>query len=127
MQQIAVVTRMAADLSMPVEVIPCPTMREADGLALSSRNVYLTSEQRGRARTLSQALFEMQREVSSGVCDVATLEQRAAQRVDCDRLEYLAIVDSNSLEPVGTVDRPCRVLAVAHYGSTRLLDNVEVG
>ena len=126
-QQLAVIRRMVHDLALPVRVVGCPLIRDEDGLALSSRNVYLTPEQRLRARTLSQALFALQRDVAEGTRDVATLERRAAERVDSDQLEYLAVVDMETLEPVARVNETCRVVAVARYGSTRLLDNVEVG
>jgi len=126
-QQLAVIRRMVADLALPVRVVGCPLIRDDDGLALSSRNVYLTPAQRTRARTLSQALFALQRDVAEGLDDVSVLERRAAERVDSDQLEYLSVVDADTLEPVERVYRPCRALAVAHYGSTRLLDNVEVG
>ena len=126
-QQLAVIRRMVADLALPVRVVGCPLIRDDDGLALSSRNVYLTAAQRTRARTLSQALFAMQRDVEEGIDEVSVLERRAAERVECDRLEYLRIVDPRTLEPVDRVSATCRVLAVAHYGSTRLLDNLEVG
>jgi pantoate--beta-alanine ligase len=126
-QQLAVIRRMVHDLALPVRVVGCPLIRDEDGLALSSRNVYLTPGQRLRARTLSQALFAMQRDVAEGTRDVATLERRAAERVDSDQLEYLAVVDVETLEPVARVNETCRVVAVAQYGSTRLLDNVEVG
>lgn len=125
-QQLAVIRRMVADLALPVRVVGCPIVRDDDGLALSSRNVYLTAEQRARARTLSQALFMLQREASGGLRDATILEERAATRVNSDQLEYLSVVDAQTLEPVDSVAGPCRVLAVAHYGTTRLLDNVEV-
>ena len=123
-QQLAVVRRMVEDLCLPVEVVGGPLVRDEDGLALSSRNVYLTPEQRGRARTLSQAMAEMR--AMAG----ATVEERletGRRIIDADAVDYLAIVDSRTLEPVPVLNAPARALVTARYGAVRLLDNVSVG
>ncbi len=120
-QQFAVLRSMAHDLAMGIEIVPGPLVRDHDGLALSSRNVYLSAEQRRRALSLHRALFAMRDSKLR-----SSVERLALGRsiLDCDGLDYLAVVDPNTLEPVGEVDRPLRAIATARYGSTRLLDNV---
>ena len=122
-QQLAVVRRMVEDLYLPVEVLGGPLVRDGDGLALSSRNVYLTPEQRARARTLSRAMNAIR--TMHGAPVEARL--RAGRSViDADGIDYLAIVDSRTLEPVERLDTPARAIVTARYGSVRLLDNTDV-
>jgi len=126
-QQLAVIRQMVDDLAMPVEIVPGALVRDEDGVALSSRNAYLDDTQRMRARTLHQGLFAMRDAVAQGetqVCDLLGLAERA---LDCDRLDYLAVVDPRTLEPLAQVQGPARALVAAHYGSTRLIDNVALG
>jgi pantoate--beta-alanine ligase len=120
-QQFTVLQSMARDLAMGIEIVPGPLVRDHDGLALSSRNVYLSPEERRRALSLHRALYLMRDHPSSD-----SAERIAAGRavLDCDALDYLAIVDPDTLEPVDRVDRPLRAIAAARYGRTRLLDNV---
>ena len=122
-QQLAVLRAMVRDLAMKVEIVPGPLVRDDDGLALSSRNVYLTTEQRKRALTLHQALFAMRAATGLSVAERLVLGR---QIIDCDQLDYLAVVDADSLEPVDELRGPARVLVVGRYGATRLLDNVEL-
>ncbi len=120
-QQLAVVRRMSLDLALGVEIIPGPLVRDPDGLALSSRNRYLSATERGRALSLSRALRQMQ---ASTLTEVAALRRLALQTLDVDRLDYLEVVDARSLQPLHTVDRPARALAAALVGGTRLIDNL---
>lgn len=127
-QQLQVVRRLVTDLALPVEIVSCPTVRDRDGLALSSRNVYLTPDERQRALALPRALAEAAALAAAGERSVATLEQRMRAIVVAAGLtaDYLAIVDPETLEPMTTLDRPARVLGAVRLGSVRLLDNLEV-
>ena len=127
-QQLAVVRQMVRDLAMPVEILPVPLIRDATGLALSSHNKYLTEDQRLRALTLSGSLRQLAEEAAGGCREVPVLVKRAMARVDCDALDYLEVVDVQTLEPLSTIeDGPARAVVAARYGSTRLIDNVGVG
>jgi pantoate--beta-alanine ligase len=128
-QQLQVVRRMVRDLAIPVQVAPCPIVREPDGLALSSRNVYLEPEQRQYATALSQALRAGQERVAGGERDAQTVRQ-AIEAVLLDtpgiRPDYVAVVDPESLEPLERIDRPARALIAARMGSVRLIDNASL-
>jgi pantoate--beta-alanine ligase len=126
-QQLAIVRRMVADLAMGIEIVGVPIVREADGLAMSSRNAYLSAAEHGRALSLSRALFAARDRAAAGEGDAAALVQVARAVLDVDRLDYLELCDSATLTPVALLDRPC-VLAVAGFvGRTRLIDNVQLG
>ena len=103
-----------------------PIVWEEGGLAMSSRNVYLSASDRTRALTLNRALSSLQADVHAGTTDVAELQRLAAERLDCDRLDYIEIIDATDLTPLTVVDRPARVAAAAIYGSTRLIDNMSL-
>jgi pantoate--beta-alanine ligase len=122
-QQFAVLRSMARDLAMGIEIVPGPLVRDDDGLALSSRNVYLTAEQRARALSLHRALFAIR----------DSKEPRSTARIaaglaviDADSVDYLDIVDPETLDPVATADRPLRAIVAARYGNVRLIDNCAV-
>jgi pantoate--beta-alanine ligase len=123
-QQLAVIRRMTRDLSLPVEVLGAPLVRDVDGLALSSRNVYLSASERARALSLPRALFGLQRQFNAGERSTRMLVEAAKSQLDVDRLDYVEIVDSNSLAPVERVVAPARALVAAFIGRTRLIDNV---
>lgn len=124
-QQVATIRRMARDLNFRTEVVACPTVREADGLALSSRNAYLTPEDRPRALALSRALLAAQSAVELGETDVQLLIGEATKILsEADEIEYFEIVDPDSLQPVSVVDGPVLALACARVGRTRLIDNL---
>jgi pantoate--beta-alanine ligase len=128
-QQLAVVRRMAADLSMPVEVVGCPIVREPDGLAMSSRNVYLSEEQRAAASILHRSIVAAADAVLAGERSVATIEAIVADAVAAEpeaELDYAALVDAVTLEPVTEVGGGQRLLVAARFGTTRLLDNAAV-
>ncbi len=124
-QQAMVVQRMVADLDVPVEVIVCPTVREPDGLAMSSRNVYLSSEERRRALALSRALARAQQLVARGELRAAKIldEMRDLLTAADAEIDYVAIVDAATLAPVSKVAAPAVALIAARIGSTRLIDN----
>lgn len=128
-QQLALVRRMVRDLDMPVEIVGLPTVREPDGLAMSSRNKFLSPDERTRAASISGALFAARERWRSGVADATTLINEVTSALDAaaTRVQYVEIRDAESLETLATVDRPA-VLAVAVFmGATRLIDNVRLG
>jgi pantoate--beta-alanine ligase len=127
-QQLAVIRRMIADLNIPVEIIGVPTVRDADGLALSSRNAYLSGDERRRAIALPSAL-NAARDAIRGGTPVGNALQQAKQRlVDAGflRIDYLALVDADTLEPIEQPQENMRLIAAAVIGTTRLIDNIPV-
>ncbi|NUQ07862.1 MAG: pantoate--beta-alanine ligase, partial [Phycisphaerae bacterium] len=111
-QQLQVVRRVVRDLNLPIEIIPCPTVRDADGVALSSRNAYLTPPQRVQARSLSAALFSAKDRITRGESDVSALISDMRQKIlDAGpaEIEYIEIVDPDTLKPVSRADRPVRI------------------
>ncbi len=125
--QIAVLRKMVDDLDMDVEMIVCPIVREKDGLAMSSRNVYLTPEQRQQARVLHRSLMRVQLAADRGERDAAKLAEIGKQVIAEEpgaRLDYLAIVDPDTLDPVADVGQGALVAVAAYFGSTRLIDNI---
>jgi len=127
-QQLMMMRRLVTDLAMPVRIVPGPVARADDGLALSSRNAYLSADQRRRAPSLNAALRWIAAQVDAGRTDVSGLIEEGRARIDCDRLAYLEITDAETLAPLTVVgDCPARAIATAYYGATRLLDNVAVG
>ncbi|HEV2474348.1 MAG TPA: pantoate--beta-alanine ligase, partial [Chthonomonadales bacterium] len=125
-QQLLVVRRMARDLNFELEVIGCPIVREADGLALSSRNVYLSPEARRQATCLCRALREVQARVSAGSNDGALLTRQTRELIAASPLaqpDYVAICDPDNLAPLTLLDRPARMLVAAKVDGVRLIDN----
>jgi pantoate--beta-alanine ligase len=126
-QQLAVVRRMVADLDLPVEVVPCPTTRERDGLAVSSRNARLSPDERQAAACLYESLARAAWLVEGGERDVGVLKAEMAKRVGMEplaRLDYVAVVDEDTFEETDRLRGRSRALIAAHVGSTRLIDNV---
>ena len=125
-QQLQVLRRMASDLDMGVEVVGMPIIREADGLAMSSRNAYLTPEERGRAVAISRSLEEARRLAASGERDPAALARgiRVAVEAAGMRIDYVELVDPVALRSVARVVPGTRALVAAFLGRTRLIDNV---
>jgi len=128
-QQLAIVSRAAADLSLPVEIIGCATVREADGLALSSRNVRLAADERAAAPVLHRALRSGATALAAGG-DRDQVERAMAATVATEplvTLDYAVLVDARDLEPAGEVasDRPLRLLIAATVGPVRLIDNLD--
>src|SRR5262249_26280880 len=126
-QQAVVVRRMVRDLDVPVEMVVCPTVREPDGLALSSRNRYLETAQRQQAAALHDALSRARALYEQGERDSSVLRQALTDRIAATpgaALDYAAVVDAEALEPLGLVDRDALLALAVRFGSTRLIDNV---
>lgn len=128
-QQLQVVTHMARDLDIPVEIVGVPTVRESDGLAMSSRNWYLSPEERAVAPILYEILCEIAEKLSNGDASAAAIASAKSTLQDAGfgPVDYIEVCDAISLEPLERADRPARVLAAAYLGRTRLIDNVPVG
>jgi len=127
-QQLAVVRRMAIDLDLGIEIVGVPTQRDEDGVALSSRNIYLSESEREAARALPRALGVAARAIAGGTPAASALEKAKAAlaRAGFDPVDYVALCDAETLQPVTTLDRPARLLAAASLGGTRLIDNLPV-
>lgn len=128
-QQLAVIRRLARDLDLSVRIEGVATVRERDGLALSSRNAYLTPEQRRAAPALYRALARAAADVIEGELQwpaIADAAIRAIRTGGFDRVDYLELRDAVTLEPVADAAKPARILAAAWIGGTRLIDNVPV-
>ncbi|MER9832929.1 pantoate--beta-alanine ligase [Mesorhizobium sp. M0134] len=127
-QQLQLVRRMARDLDIPITIVPCPTVREADGLALSSRNVRLSPAERAVAPELPSVLLETAERLARGLPVLPTLaEARAAILAAGYReVEYLELRDEADLRPMTSLDQPARLLVAAWLGGTRLIDNVRI-
>jgi len=127
-QQLLVIKRMVTDLDIPVEILSGETQREADGLAISSRNVYMSGEERARAVELSRTLSASIAALRAGE-DVETVCARGIGMLlaaGFDKVDYLEVRDAETLVPVQDLSRPTRILAAAHMGKTRLIDNMPV-
>ena len=125
--QVAIIRRMVRDLNFAVEIVVCPIVREADGLAMSSRNAYLDLEQRKRALVLHRALMRVQDLAKAGEREVAKLLAAGREEVAAEnsvRLDYLEIVDPNTLDPVKHATSGTLVAIAVYVGSTRLIDNI---
>jgi pantoate--beta-alanine ligase len=128
-QQARLITQMARDLNLDSEIVVCPIVREADGLALSSRNAYLNSEERKAATILYRTLVAAKKELEVGVRDALNVQTSLRRKLDSERLaavDYAEIVDSETFEPVVRVSRACYVLLAVFIGKTRLIDNMLV-
>ena len=129
-QQLAVIRRMVADLDIPAEIVGCPTVREEDGLAMSSRNTYLGPEERTAATCLYEALARAAWLVEGGERDARVLVAEMAKRIGAERLariDYATVVDDRTFEEVERLERPARALVAAWIGATRLIDNLALG
>jgi pantoate--beta-alanine ligase len=128
-QQLQVIKRVAADLDIPVEIVGVPTVREADGLALSSRNVYLDARQRRIAPALYREMVVLGAAIERGESAATAIAGARRRLVDAgfDRVEYLELRDAASLAPVADARGSARMLAAAWLGRTRLIDNISVG
>jgi pantoate--beta-alanine ligase len=125
-QQLTIIQALVSDLNFPIAIVPVPTVRESDGLAISSRNVQLDSAQRKSAPALYRALRAAAAHLSEGA-DPADAKKAALEVLSAEpslRLEYLEIVDPQSMQPVREVHGPVRIAAALWAGHTRLIDNV---
>jgi pantoate--beta-alanine ligase len=125
-QQTAVLRRMIADLEFPVRVEIVPTVREADGLAMSSRNAYLDAEQRAAAPTLYRALLELRESFENGATKEEAIGFARAKLSPLAKPDYFDVVDAATFEPVDSMRQNVFVIGAARFGSTRLLDNLHV-
>jgi pantoate--beta-alanine ligase len=128
-QQLAVIRRMVRDLNMPIEIVGCPTVREPDGMALSSRNQYLSPDERKQATSLSRALFKAVGRIAAGERQVNAVADEIRSEILATgpaEIEYVDIVDAVTLELLTAVDRPARICLAVRIGSCRLIDNVAV-
>lgn len=127
-QQLQVVRRMARDLDLPLEIVGIPTVREADGLAMSSRNAYLSAAERQRARRLYRVLHDAADALAAGAPAAAEIAKAIAalERDGFKPIDYVEVVEAESLRPVARVVGPCRIAAAAWLGKTRLIDNLPV-
>ncbi|RJG43046.1 pantoate--beta-alanine ligase [Mesorhizobium sp. DCY119] len=125
-QQLHVVKRMARDLDIAITIVPCPTVREADGLALSSRNVRLSPQDRAIAPKLAQALFAAAEKLRDGRLAKPVLDHAitSIQAAGFSEVEYLELRAEDDLQPMDTLDRPARLLVAAFLGGVRLIDNI---
>ncbi len=137
-QQLAVLRRMVRDLALPLTIVGAPLVRDNDGVALSSRNKYLSAEERARARSLYRALRAVQAGAEAGEHSVEALRAAGRAALDVDQLDYLEIVDPDSLQPLeklppraplevdgdAAAQSRARALVAAYVGSTRLIDNL---
>jgi pantoate--beta-alanine ligase len=128
-QQLAIIRRLVADFNLPITIIEVPTVREADGLAMSSRNRHLSVDERRLASCLYAALSAARRAIASGERSAIAITRAAAEQIpqsDTLKLEYLEIVDPATMQPVERIEPPVRIAAAMWVGSTRLIDNVLV-
>lgn len=125
-QQVVVIKKMVEDLALPVCVVPVPTVRDTDGLALSSRNVYLSSEERRAAVIVPEALAEAERLIAGGMMDPRQLERELIAFIGRETLakpEVVAVRDAVTLETIGAIDCPVVIALFVRIGTTKLLDN----
>ena len=127
-QQLAVIRRMAADLCVSIEVVGAPVARDTDGLALSSRNKFLTKQERSKANLLYETILGMAKAIATGDRDYLKLQKQAGERLEAAkfRLDYLAVVHAEDLEPATAVDKDLRILGAIYASNTRLIDNIGV-
>lgn len=124
-QQLAIIRRMVRDLDVPVEILECPTIRESDGLAMSSRNSRLTAKQRADAPRIHRALMAAAKlRDMEGILSSAQAEISASPLA---RIDYISLVDAETLQPVSKLKRPAVLAAAVFYGEVRLIDHVAVG
>ena len=125
-QQLAVIKKMVEDLNFNVEIVGCPIVREADGLALSSRNTYLNEEERKAALILNKSLMACKTSIENGVESVEKLKNAMRTLIESEKMakiDYIEIVDSKTLDPVEKVEKDVLVAIAVYIGKTRLIDN----
>lgn len=128
-QQLVIVRRLAADLNFPIEIVGCPTVRDTDGLALSSRNALLNPAERRAAVVLFRGLSRAAERFAAGERNASTLVGSVRQVIEAEplvRVDYVELVDTATLEPLERADRPALLALAAYVGRTRLIDNVVV-
>jgi pantoate--beta-alanine ligase len=126
-QQVAVIKKMVTDLNMPLEVVVCPTLREKDGLAMSSRNTYLTPEMRQNAPVLYRSLQKARELYRNGEKDAGKIKQVMTAIIESQPIgiiDYISIADNETLREVTKIDRPALISMAVKFGKTRLIDNI---
>lgn len=125
-QQLKVVQKMVRDLNMPIEIVPCETVREPDGLAMSSRNSYLSAEERKAALVLYRSLQRAHEVLLTGERNARVIENSAREVIEQEplaRIDYVAVRDAETLEPIEYLEKPSVLLLAVRIGTTRLIDN----
>lgn len=125
-QQMVIIRRMVTDLNLPVEIVPCPIVRESDGLAMSSRNVYLSPEQRQAATVLFRSLQWAQAQVNSGETNAHHIREGVLKMIQSEplaRVDYVEVVHPETLEPVQMIDDHALLALAVYFDQTRLIDN----
>ncbi len=125
-QQLRVIQQMVRDLNLPIEIVPCPIVREADGLAMSSRNVYLSPGERQAATVLYRSLLWAREQVQAGEQDALRIQRGVYAMLAAEplaRIDYVELVDAETLEPVSRIERPTLLALAVYFGSARLIDN----
>jgi pantoate--beta-alanine ligase len=125
-QQLLVVKQLARDLALPTRILGAPTLREADGLAMSSRNIYLSAQERAVAAQLNVILKEAAALAATDLRAAEAAGAQALKRAGFERVDYVAIRDTETLAPIMSLERPARILAAAWLGKTRLIDNMAI-
>ena len=123
-QQVAVIRRMVRDLNVPVRIVTAPTVREADGLAMSSRNAYLTPGQRAQATVLRRALLLARDAASTRPADLARIARREIATAPLAKIDYIEVLDSETLEKPSAATREAVIACAVFFGKTRLIDNI---
>lgn len=126
-QQVAVISKMVRELNMNIEIVACPIVREKDGLAMSSRNIYISSEERKAALVLSKSLFTAEKLVADGERDAERLRLFIEKEINSEKLaeiDYITVVDATTLEEVKTLEGNVLAAVAVKFGKTRLIDNI---
>ena len=129
-QQLLTIQRMVTDLNVPIQIVACPLVREADGLAMSSRNAYLTADERRHALVLSRSLRSAREMFIAGQRDATKIRDAVRDRITAEsgvQLEYVAVADPATLSELSRIDGSAAVLVAARVGKTRLIDNEILG
>lgn len=126
-QQLAVIRRMVRDLNFGIEIVGCPIVREADGLAMSSRNTYLNDEERKAALILHKSLMLGKEMIEQGECDVAQIKKAVINNIESEplaKIDYVEIVNPDTMENIETIEGTALIATAVYIGKTRLIDNV---
>jgi pantoate--beta-alanine ligase len=126
-QQLAILRRLVRDLNYAIEIVAVPTVRERDGLACSSRNAYLSAEERKQAGVLHKALIAAKDSGIKSAKEIIELVSKTIATAPLARIDYVALVDADTLRPIETVKPNSRAAVAVHFGKTRLIDNIRIG
>ncbi len=128
-QQYIIIKKMTEDLNLPIKIIPSPTIREKDGLAMSSRNIYLNTEQRKEATVIYESLIAAKELVKKGKYSVSFLKRKMKEMIDSKKhtkIDYIEFVNPETLRKIKKVEQPARILLAVWVGKARLIDNMEI-